>query len=195
MISEEVLIYVIGALIAGVSILGVIILIITMLPKKEPQRKEPTIIFINEDKTDYNKLNNQSQEEINRTELIYPYHRVSILTNAEIRFYNKLRKITSKYGYEILTKIRLADLINVNSGLSKSEYNTYFSKIKSKHIDFAIHKNMNIICLIELDDYTHQREDRKERDIFVDTILSQNKYKIIHTYGETQEIENYIMTK
>lgn len=54
---------------------------------------------------------------------------------------------------------------------------------------------MNIVCLIELDDYTHQREDRKERDIFVDTILSQNKYKIIHTYGETQEIENYIMTK
>lgn len=112
-------------------VIGILLILLTLIPTKKPQRKEPKIIFINEDKTDYNKLNNQSQEEINKTEFIYPYHRVSILTNAEIRFYNKLRIITRKYGYEILTKIRLADLINVNSGLSKSEYNTYFSKIKS----------------------------------------------------------------
>ena len=109
-----------------------------------------------------------------------------------MRFYRKLKEITNPSGYGILTKIRLADLVNVDKSLNNSEYYSYFGKIKSKHVDFAVHWDMDIVCLIELDDYSHQRADRAERDRFVDDVLARCGYTVIHTYGETEQIYNAI---
>ena len=91
---------------------------------------------------------------------------------------------------QILAKIRLADLIEVNQGTN--EWNKYFAKIKSKHIDFAIADNMKIIVIIELDDKSHEKQNRIERDEFVDAALTKTGYKIIRTLGNTEEIEKYI---
>lgn len=135
-------------------------------------------------------LNNNTNYIYQNEEYDNKYNKIELLTNNERKFYEKLKAITKKYNYEILAKIRLADLIEVNEELSNSEWAKYFGKIKSKHIDFAIHENMNIICLIELDDYTHQRRDRKERDEFVDTVLRQNGYAVIHTYGDSRSLKD-----
>lgn len=121
-----------------------------------------------------------------------PYERKLLLTRNEYYFYQKLKNIAGTYNYQILAKIRLADLLDVRKGLSNKEWNSYFSRIKSKHIDFALVNDMNIVLLIELDDSTHNQRDRKERDLFVNAALSQAGYKVIHTYGDTLEIENYI---
>jgi len=42
-------------------------------------------------------------------------------------------------------------------------------KIASKHVDFLICKydTLEIICVVELDDYTHDTPENKERDIFI----------------------------
>lgn len=40
---------------------------------------------------------------------------------------------------------------------------------------------MNIKAIVELDDSSHNRQDRKERDDFVDLILRSVGYKVIHT--------------
>lgn len=131
------------------------------------------------------------QKEIKQINCIYQKRK--LLTYNEYNFYLKLKEITKKYNLEILTKIRLADLIEIKHiPMSKFEWGQAFNKIKSKHIDFAIADNMNIMILIELDDNSHNRIDRIQRDKFVDDTLEACDYKIIHTRGNTEEIEKQV---
>lgn len=121
-----------------------------------------------------------------------PYHSKYILTKNEYYFYRNLKTTANKYGLQILTKIRLADLVEVNKGLSQREWATYFGKIKSKHVDFAIADDMKIVALIELDDNSHKRQDRIERDMFVDHVLRGCGYTVIHTYGNIEMIDQVL---
>lgn len=122
----------------------------------------------------------------------YPYKRKYLLTKNEFYFYQKLRPIAEKYNLNILTKIRIADLVDVDT-TKTNEYYKYFAKIKSKHIDFAlVNVNMEVIYLIELDDYTHSYKSRKERDNFVNNLLSVTGYKLIRTYGDVNQINTLL---
>lgn len=120
------------------------------------------------------------------------YTKKYLLTKYEYNFYWKIKKIADKYNLQILAKIRLADLIEPDTRLSKQKYAELFEKIKALHIDFAIADNMKIVCLIELDDKTHEQADRIKRDTFIDTILYDAEYNLVHTHGETEEIEYFI---
>lgn len=149
----------------------------------------------------YNKEQSRQQEITNnqqkykRYTQYYPYHKKYLLTKNEYYFYKKLKEITEPLNLQILAKIRLADLIEVNTGLDSQKWGMYFGKIKAKHIDFAIAEDMKIIALVELDDYTHQRADRQERDIFVNDVLTQTGYVLIRTYGDIQQIKNFLESR
>lgn len=159
------------------------------------------IKYTNEKWEEYNKESSRQQEITNnqqqykRYTQYYPYHKKYLLTKNEYYFYKKLKEITEPLNLQILAKIRLADLIEVNKGLDSQKWGMYFGKIKSKHIDFAIAEDMKIIALIELDDYTHQRADRQERDIFVNDVLAQTGYLLIRTYGDIQQIKNFLESR
>lgn len=61
-------------------------------------------------------------------------------------------------------------------------------KIQSKHVDFVIcDQNLYIKAIIELDDNSHDQPDRRERDKFVDDVLSSVGYTVIHTRAVTEE--------
>lgn len=121
---------------------------------------------------------------------IYPYHKTYLLTKNEWIFYKNLKPIADKFNLNIIAKIRLADLVEVNNGIY--QFNKYFSKIKSKHIDFALvnPNNMEVKYLIELDDKSHDKTDRIQRDIFVNKVCEVTNYKLIRTYGDVSEIES-----
>lgn len=159
------------------------------------------IKYTNEKWEEYNKESSRQQEITNnqqqykRYTQYYPYHKKYLLTKNEYYFYKKLKEITEPLNLQILAKIRLADLIEVNKGLDSQKWGMYFGKIKAKHIDFAIAEDMKIIALIELDDYTHQRADRQERDIFVNDVLAQTGYLLIRTYGDIQQIKNFLESR
>lgn len=112
------------------------------------------------------------------------YQKVTLLTDRESNFYEAIRFVAEKYSYTVLSKVRLADIVNVSDDVEKrsSEWYAYFNKISRKHIDFALadKNNLDIKLLIEIDDYTHQREDRMERDEFVDSVCEQANIPIIH---------------
>jgi len=101
-----------------------------------------------------------------------------------------------KYNLHILSKIRMADLIDIKKGLSRKEYAIAFSKIKSKHIDFILAdpSNLAIKLVIELDDNTHDNEERKNRDMFVNKAFEKIDTPIIHVRS-VQDIENQICEK
>lgn len=97
----------------------------------------------------------------------------NFLTNAEKSFFRVLLECISDHEL-IFCKIRLADIVTAEKGLTKSEWQKAFNKISRKHIDFLIcnSDDLSINCVIELNDKSHKRKDRIERDFFVSKCLA-----------------------
>lgn len=92
-----------------------------------------------------------------------PYKAKNLLTNNEYSFYIELRKAI-EYNQIIFTKVVLRDFIQVNKN---ENYRSYQGKISQKHIDFLICSNdTKILYAIELDDKSHEKEERKGNDEF-----------------------------
>lgn len=123
-----------------------------------------------------------------------PYRRKFLLTKNEYWFYKSLKEIADKYDFAVLAKIRFADLVEVSAEADKKEYMKYFGKIKSKHIDFILCKKDNLYpeLLIELNDSSHNKEDRIKRDDFVKKIAEKVGYKMVFVDG-TQNLEETII--
>ena len=130
----------------------------------------------------------------------YPYiKRKSILTDAEKKLYKVLvRRLPDKVV--IFSKVRLADIVNINETVTRDS--TAFRKIAYKHVDFVIlSSNLDLICVVELDDFTHDTCTRMERDKFVEEVLRQCgiqiyriKTKIDHlTNEDTKPIEMWTL--
>jgi hypothetical protein len=107
------------------------------------------------------------------TEIKYPYFvRDDFLTPAELNFYRVLKSAVSDQAL-IFTKVNLGDLFYAKSS-DYGEYRTYTNKIDRKHVDFILCDPATVqpILGIELDDKSHQRQDRQERDEFVENIFA-----------------------
>lgn len=154
-----------------------------------------------------NKIPVQEKQQVIQTKIKYYTPRIlpttsdskyiarTILTENEQDFYNKIKEYVYSQGLHIITKIRLADLIEpkVNQYQNRSEWQIDFNKINAKHIDFAIvNNNMQILFLIELDDRTHNYADRKERDEFVNISLVNAGYTLLRVYNNDEGVSNII---
>ena len=97
----------------------------------------------------------------------------------EKAFYHKLRTFADRNGLFLFAKVRLLDLVEPRRGQQK--YKTYFYKIQAKHVDFVLcDAKLVARWVIELDDTSHRRADRVERDTFVDKVLMSTGYTILH---------------
>ncbi len=92
--------------------------------------------------------------------------RKSLLTKTEIRFYKSLQKAVLD-DWEVFVMVRIADLIRVEP--QTRNYRGWLNKILAKHIDFVLcHPGtLEPVVCIELDDPSHNRPERIERDEFV----------------------------
>jgi Protein of unknown function (DUF2726) len=103
----------------------------------------------------------------------FPYQSKDVLCSpAERSFLGVLDNIVGK-NYRIFAKVRLADIVDVQKGLSTSAWQSAFNRISRKHIDFIVcnANDISIIGAIELDDKTHRGKGRQERDQFLDKTL------------------------
>lgn len=99
-----------------------------------------------------------------------PYRmRDDFLSAAELSFYRVL-KLAVKDRAVIFAKVNLADIFFVARPNEKLAYRT---KIDRKHIDFlgCDPTTMKPLFGVELDDKSHSRSDRVERDVFVDQVF------------------------
>jgi hypothetical protein len=99
--------------------------------------------------------------------LTLPYVKVPLLTEPELRFFSLLESILPDNCY-LLAQVRLANLVAVKQGIDFSW--KYFSPIGMKCVDFVVcdHLSMRPLLVIELDDCSHDRPERQQRDLFVD---------------------------
>ena len=99
----------------------------------------------------------------------------TILTERERAFYRILKPVADKLELQICPKVRVADIVSIKKGTK--DWQKWFNKIKSKHVDFLLcDYDMNIVLLIELDDRSHeteraQRNDRLKNAIFGDRLV------------------------
>lgn len=104
------------------------------------------------------------------TQEALPYRlRDDFLSPAELSFYRILSTVIADQA-AIFTKVRLADIFFV---ARPNENRSYFGRISQKHVDFLLCEPNTAKPLlgIELDDSSHKRAKRKERDEFVNQVF------------------------
>ncbi len=100
----------------------------------------------------------------------FPYESCQVLFSpAERSFLGVLEQAVGD-DFQIFGKVRLNDVIRVQKGLPRAAWQAAYNRIDRKHIDFVICKrdDFSIVAGIELDDKTHARKDRVERDGFLE---------------------------
>ena len=120
------------------------------------------------------------------------YQKRWMFTYNEKDAYYKLKKIADELNMIVFSKVRLLDLLEPVKGNPK--YKTYFYKIQAKHVDFVLcDQKLVAKYIIELDDNSHDAEKRKERDNFVDEVVTSVGYKIIHVRGITDNLKEQLI--
>jgi hypothetical protein len=103
--------------------------------------------------------------------VLLPYRlRDDFLSPAELAFYRVL--LLSLEGSSLICpKVNLADIFFV---VRSSESQIYRNKIDRKHVDFLLcdPQSLKPLLGIELDDSSHDRHDRQERDELVDQVFA-----------------------
>lgn len=107
--------------------------------------------------------------------------RGALMSPGELKFFRALEAAVGD-NFRVFSKVRLADIVQpVKTGDKRAWYSA-FGVIKSKHADFVVcdPATTDFRLVVELDDKSHERNDRAERDQKVDDILAQANIPVLH---------------
>lgn len=101
-----------------------------------------------------------------------------LFSKAEKSFYLVLRGCVPE-GYVLFAKVRLSDVLNVASGTANRQ--SHANRIDRKHVDFLIcdQQWLEPRLAIELDDRSHERDARRERDSFLERACAAAGLKLL----------------
>ncbi len=104
--------------------------------------------------------------------------RDDFLSHAEVSFFQVLRAAVAADSL-IFPKVRLADL--VFPPRQEGQFGAW-QRINRKHVDFVLcdPRTLRPLVALELDDRSHRRPDRLERDAFVDRVFADAGLPLVH---------------
>jgi hypothetical protein len=107
-----------------------------------------------------------------------------LMSKAERSFFGVLEQATDSSKYYIVPQVSLSNLVTVEKGTGS--YQAFRNKIDRKSVDFVLFEKGAIspVLAIELDDSSHDREDRQERDAFVDEVLAKAGLPLLHVRAQ-----------
>jgi hypothetical protein len=120
----------------------------------------------------FGRASTTTEPEIEHKEQSLPYRlRDDFLSPAELNFCRVLQQAVGN-GVIICPKVSLGDLFYPKTG-NRRQNHAYRSRIDRKHVDFLLcdPQSMQPLVGIELDDSSHQRSDRQQRDRFVERVF------------------------
>lgn len=96
----------------------------------------------------------------------------SIMTESENKFFLKLERIVNE-RYYVFPQVHLSALLDHR--VKGQEWKYAFSHINGKSVDYVLcdRETLRPTYAIELDDYTHSRTDRQNRDAEVERLFSE----------------------
>jgi hypothetical protein len=157
------------------AIIAVIVILIAIHPKNRLRivstpRKSAQIIITSPEKS--NKCYSSESD-------IWPYYRRShVMSSPEQVLYFRL--VEALPDCIIFSQVQLSRLLGVRKG---SDFIFWFNKINRMSVDFVIcDKSSQIISIIELDDKTHDLEDRKIADLKKNKAIADAGIKLIRWY-------------
>src|SRR5664280_782820 len=103
-----------------------------------------------------------------------------LMSRAERSFFGVLEQVIDSSKYYIFPQVSLSNLVTVKNGTGS--YLAFHNKVDRKSVDFVLFDRNAIspVLAIELDDSSHDREDRQERDAFVDRVLAKAGLPLLH---------------
>jgi len=106
--------------------------------------------------------------------------RGSLLTPTGCAFWKVLNQVVPR-SVMVCPKVRVSDLVKACTW----KYSAH-NKINQKHFDFVLidATSGEILGVVELDDPSHLRADRQERDQFLDEVLAKAKIRIVRIQAQ-----------
>jgi very-short-patch-repair endonuclease len=106
---------------------------------------------------------------------VWPFYAKKLLSQPEQVLYFRL--IQAFPEHIVLAQVQLSCLLGVKKG---NNYQAWFNRINRMSADFVVcDKDSSIVAVIELDDATHQKEDRQAADAKKDKALTSADIRIV----------------
>ncbi len=112
-----------------------------------------------------------------------------LISKNELNFYKILIEIANELNLIVFAQVSLYNIIQTRKEIEYKTRESYFRRIASKSIDFVLADpdNCRIKLCIELDDSTHNRQDRIKRDKFINELFKDLeidllRYPVYKTY-------------
>lgn len=124
--------------------------------------------------------------------------KANLFSNAERSFLGVLDLAVGN-EYRILGKVRVADILSPQKGMTRNNWQSAFNKISAKHFDYVLccKKTLKVVSVIELDDKTHSKASVKSRDQFLNHACETANLKLIRfpakSAYEVSEVKNRVM--
>ncbi|MEJ2792885.1 DUF2726 domain-containing protein [Iodobacter sp. LRB] len=106
---------------------------------------------------------------------VWPFYAKNPLTTPEQVLYFRLLKAMPEHI--VLAQVQLSSLLGIKKG---NNYRAWLNRINRMSADFVVcNKDSSIVAVIELDDASHQRQDRQLADAKKDKALSSAGISVI----------------
>lgn len=130
----------------------------------------------------------KDDEDVEKATTDIKYEKKPIMSDYEIMFYNRMKDLETEYN--IVPQLVLSSVVDKKS---KQKYRSELYRI----IDFAIFSKdySKLLLLIELNDNTHNKRKRKDRDLKVKKICNSAKIKLITFYTKYPNEKDYIINR
>ncbi len=123
--------------------------------------------------------------------------RPALFTPAERSFAGVLDQVLDA-RYRVYGKVRVADIIEPVPGKDRRLWQKAFNRINAKHFDFVICNSGDLVpvCVLELDDSSHQQRKRQQRDEMLQQICAQVQLPLIRVPAQKgyklADVETYL---
>lgn len=115
-----------------------------------------------------------------------------IMTRSEESFFKLLNDVTGG-KYYIFPQIHLSSILDHQ--IKGQNWKAAFSHINGKSVDYVLCDKITLktVCAIELDDSTHNREDRTKRDQEVERIFNSSGVKLKRFTSEESRDTGFVI--
>ena len=114
---------------------------------------------------------NENNNQIKKSQYKY-YAKSYVMTSRENECFKILNEVFSSKWF-VIPQVHLSALLDYR--VKGQNWNAAFRHINGKSVDFVLigKESFKVICAIEIDDSTHNKPERKERDVEIERIFNQ----------------------